>query len=241
MKASKIAALALTGALALAISSAAGAQAATDTAAGACELHIWPSENYIGINTGLLSGFGIVGALADSAAHDGRVRTVKDLMKDYLGPDIQVEELEKADVAGTLGLAGYRVIIEDALPGADEGKKNPEIKAYLKGIDKKIKAGQRVGTSTAPCYAELITTHIFYHKAMMYGSNLFTGYVFREFDGAKQLGSYAGQVKNPLEEFPPKEEAMIDEAKAELRGAYALNFPEYVQKKVTPKRKPRKS
>jgi hypothetical protein len=37
-----------------------------------------------------------------------------------------------------------------------------------------------------PCYAELITTHIFYHKAMMYGSNLFTGWIYREF-GAKQV------------------------------------------------------
>lgn len=198
-----------------------------------CELHIWPSENYIGINTGLLSGFGPIGAVADIAAHDGRVKTVKDHMKDYLGPDIQLDELNKADVLGKLKLANYKIVVEPANPSYDDNKKNPEIKAYLKGIDAKIKSGERLTASKSTCYAELVTTHIFYHKAMMYGSNLFVGYVFRDF-GDKPKATYTarGQVKNPLEHFPPKTEADIDAAKAELRDAYSKDFAEYVVKKV---------
>jgi len=41
---------------------------AEDTAK--CELHVWPTENYIGIQMGLLSGFGIVGAVADMEAEN---------------------------------------------------------------------------------------------------------------------------------------------------------------------------
>ena len=66
----------------------------------------------------------------------------------------------------------------------------------------------------------------------MYGSNLFTGWIYREFDGPKQTKIGKGQVKNPLENFPPKTEEMVEPAKAELRDAYAKDFSEYVEKKV---------
>lgn len=212
---------------------AAAQDAASAAAPAACELHVWPTENYLGIQTGLLSGFGALGAVADIAAHDGRVRTVKDLMRDYLGPEVQLAELDKAGLVATLGLTGeWIVVIEEPTPWSEEFKQRPELKARAKAINAKIKAGQRLTDSTNPCYAELVTTHIFYHKAMMYGSNLFTGWVFREFDGAKVKLKAQGQVKNPLEEFPPKSEELVEAAQAELRDAYAKDFAEYVEKKV---------
>jgi len=99
---------------------------------GGCELHVWPTDNYIGLNTGLLSGFGVVGALADMGAHAGRVQTVKDLMREYLGPDIQLAELERVDIVQKLKLEGYRVIVEDPTPFNEDLKNNPELKARLK-------------------------------------------------------------------------------------------------------------
>ncbi|MEO9635996.1 MAG: hypothetical protein ABJF89_12370 [Parasphingorhabdus sp.] len=197
-----------------------------------CELHVWPTENYIGINMGLLSGFGVVGVLADQEVNKGKVATVKDLMEDYLGPRVQLEQLDQLEFTKLLKLEGYKVIVEDPSPSHDDAKKDPEIKAKAKAMNKTIKAKQRLTDSKAPCYAELFTTHIFYHKAMMYGSNLFTGWIFREFDGEKQTKVGKGQVKNPLENFPPKTEDMIAPAKLELRDAYSKNFPEYVEKKV---------
>lgn len=198
-----------------------------------CELHVWPTDNYLGVNMGLLSGFGLVGALADQAAHKNRVTTVKDLMREYLGPDIQMQELEKLDYMALLKLSPdeYEVILEEPTPWNEDIKDNPELKAEIKALNKKIKKGERITDSTNPCYAELITTHIFYHKAMMYGSNLFTGWQLRKFDGDKLVLTGKGQVKNPLEDFPPKEEAMIDAAKIELRDAYSKDFVEWVEKK----------
>ena len=72
------------------------AVAAPDPAAGGngCELHVWPTENYVGMNSGLLSGLGPIGVVADLDAHKNRVRTVKDRMRDYLGPDIQIAGIE---------------------------------------------------------------------------------------------------------------------------------------------------
>lgn len=200
-----------------------------------CELHVWPTENYIGIQMGLLSGFGIVGAVADAAAHDGRVKTVKDLMREYLGPDVQMEELNKLGIQKTLQLQDHKIIVEAPTPFNEDIKTNPNLKAKVKAMNAKIKAGERLSDSKHPCYAELVTTHIFYHKAMMYGSNLFIGWIYREFgDKPKAIKTSTGQVKNPLENFPPKTPEMVDAAKAELRDAYAKDFVEYVAKKVQP-------
>lgn len=203
--------------------------------AAKCELHVWPTENYLGINMGLLSGFGIVGAVADIEAHKGRVQTVKDLMREYLGPDVQMAELNRLGIEKTLKLSDYRIVLQPPTPFNEDVKKNPELKASVKAMNARIKAGKRLSDSTHPCYAELITTHIFYHKAMMYGSNLFTGWIYREFgDKPTATKTATGQVKNPLEEFPPKAEDKIEAAKAELRDAYAKDFVEYVAKKVVP-------
>ncbi|MEL6876043.1 MAG: hypothetical protein AAGM33_11265, partial [Pseudomonadota bacterium] len=170
----------------------------TATDGSVCELHVWPTENYLGIKMGLLSGFGVVGVLADQEANKGAVRTVKDLMREFLGPDVQMQELDKLDFARTLGLDGYRIVMQEPTPFNEDVKEDPELKAKVKEMNKTLKAGYRLSDSTAPCYAELITTHIFYHKAMMYGSNLFTGWQFREFSEGKEKVVFTGkgQVKS---------------------------------------------
>lgn len=198
-----------------------------------CELHVWPTENYLGIKMGLLSGFGVVGAVVDQAKNQKAVTDVKSLMRDYLGPEVQLAELERLDYMGKLALPQdrYRIVLHPPTPWNEDLKKNPELKARVKELNRRIKAGERVADSTNPCYAELITTHIFYHKAMMYGSNLFTGWVYRRFDGDSMVAQNSGQVKNPLEHFPPKDESMVEQAKAELRDAYAKDFVEWVEKK----------
>lgn len=198
-----------------------------------CELHVWPTENYIGINTGLLSGFGALGALADVAAHDGKVKTIKDLMREYLGPEVQMDELNKLGITETLKLKGYRVIVEPPTPFGEDVKRDPALKAKTQAMNARLKGKQRLSDSTSNCYAELITTSIFYHKAMMYGSNLFTGWIYREFgDKPLAIKTANGAVKNPLEDFPAKSPEKIEAAKAELRLAYSKDFVEYVQKKV---------
>lgn len=201
-----------------------------------CELHVWPTQNYVGMNSGLLSGFGIVGTLADMDAHKNRVQTVKDLMRDYLGPDIQLQELGKIGLLKALKLPENTVIIiEEPTPFNEDLKTDPALKAKVKEMNATIKAGKRLTASQSTCYAELTTTMVFYMKAMMYGSNLFTGWIYRDFkDKPLAVKTVAGAVKNPLENFPPKTADMVEPAKLELRDAYSKNFVEYLAKKVKP-------
>ena len=199
-----------------------------------CELHVWPTENYLGMKMGLLSGFGAIGALIDHEAGKGKVTTIKDLMRDYLGPEMQMSQLESLDYVSMLGLDPdkYEVILQEPTPWSEDLKEDPELKAKTKAFNKRLKSSERVTDSENACYAELIATHIFYHKAMMYGSNLFAGWVFREDQGGKMVTLGKGQVKNPLEEFPPKDETMIEIAQAELRDAYSKDWSEYIEKKL---------
>ncbi|MDF8334041.1 hypothetical protein [Novosphingobium cyanobacteriorum] len=208
------------------------AAAAPAADAPGCELHVFPTENYIGFNSGLLSGLGPIGAVADMDAHKGRVATVKELMKDYLGPEIQLQELEKVNYRAKLGVENYRVIIEPPTPSADAVKADPALKARVKALNADLKAGKRITASTNPCYAEFLLVSVFYFKAMMYGSNLLVGTQFRDFSkgGAPMIS--IGAVKNPLENFPPKTPEMVEAAKAELRDAFAKDFVEWTEKKL---------
>lgn len=209
------------------------APAATEaSAAQACELHVFPTENYIGFNSGLLSGFGLVGAAADQAAHKDKVATVNSLMKDYLGPDIQLAELEKINYRKRLGVQDWKVIIELPTPSNEAVKADPALKATIKALNADLKAGKRITASTAPCYAEFILLNVFYFKAMMYGSNLLVGTQFRDFSKGGAPVISIGAVKNPLEVFPPKSADMVEPAKAELREAFVKDFIEWTEKKL---------
>jgi hypothetical protein len=206
--------------------------APADASAPDCELHVFPTENYIGFNSGLLSGFGIAGAIADQASHKNRVATVKELMKDYLGPEVQLAELEKVNYRKRLGVENYRVIIQPPTPSADDVKADPALKAKVKALNADLKAGKRLTSSTNPCYAEFALFSVFYFKAMMYGSNLLVGTQFRDFSKGGAPIVSVGAVKNPLEVFPPKTPEMVEPAKAELRDAFAKDFLEWADKKL---------
>jgi hypothetical protein len=204
-------------------------------AASQCELHVWSTQNYLGISTGLLLGFGAIGGLIEGAAQEGRTRTVKDLMREYLGPEIQLEEMNRVGLLQSLKLpATYRVIIEEPTPWNEDLKRDPALKARVAEMNKTLKAGGRLTSSQSTCYVELLTTMVFYHKAMMYGSNLFTGWIYRDFQDKPTVQVYAdGAVKNPLEAFPPKTPEQVEAAKAELREAFVKDYNEWLAKKFS--------
>ena len=62
-----------------------------------CELRVWPTQNYLGFNSGLLSGFGPLGALADMAAR---------LLADWGQPRSWIDE--QSELTAT-GLASSRI------------------------------------------------------------------------------------------------------------------------------------
>lgn len=216
------------GALALIVSGTAQAQTAP------CELHIWPTENYAGVHSGGMALFGLVGGMIDQANNKDKVATIKELMHDYLTPEAQVDALRGADVAGTLGLTGYTIVVEPAVPSDVAAKADPAVKAALRTMKAKLRKGERLSAATTPCYAELVGGDLLYARKPMWGTSLFTKWTFRDFgrDGGAKPRSFPGQVKNPLKVFPARTPDQAEAAKADLRDAYAKGFAEYVAKKV---------
>jgi len=191
---------------------------AQDTAAAApaltCELHVFPTVEGKAMTTTMLSGFGIIGAVADASMNKDRNISEAEYLKEALGPRLQIEALKSIDLVGNLKLQPSQIIYETPIS------------------DRSIttKAQTRLSSSTAPCYAELIVTQNFYTKKAIYGRSLNNRFIFKDFRGGKtQAELVKGRGGNGLSFFPPKTTGETEVAEKELRGVFAKNFEEFAR------------
>jgi hypothetical protein len=178
-----------------------------------CELHVFPTLEGQAQTTGWLVGFGVVGAIADAAAHTDNNISDAEYLKAALGPEFQVSALKTIDLVKELNLpAGTQISYET--PISDRGITT--------------KATTRLTSSTASCYAELIVTQNFYKKAAIYGRSLNNRFVFKDFrNGKTQAKLVKGRGGNGLSQFPPETVADRPAADVDLRNAFTKNFLEY--------------
>lgn len=205
-----------------AVTQEAAAAPAQDAAAEpGCELHVFPTLEGQAMTTGWLSGFGIVGAVADAAKNKDRNVSEAEYLKEALGPRLQVEALKSVDLLAALKLPPSEIIYETPI------------------ADRKIttKAATRLSSSTAPCYAELIITQNFYRKAAIYGRSLNNRFIFKDFrKGKTKTALVKGRGGSGLSHFPPKTTDETEAAEQELRDAFSKNFLEF-SKTVAPAKK----
>ncbi len=177
-----------------------------------CELHVFPTLEGQAMTTGWLSGFGIIGAVAEASANRDRNINEAAYLKEALGPRLQVEAMKLIDLVAALKLPPSQVIFETPI------------------ADRKIttKAVTRLSASTAPCYVELIITQNFYKKAAIYGRSLNNRYVLKDFRTGMDKAKLAkGRGGNGLAHFPPKTTDETEAAEKELREVFAKNFLEF--------------
>lgn len=190
------------------------APAATAAAAPACELHVFPTLEGQAQTSGWLAGFGIIGAVADASANKSRNIGDAAYLKESLGPNMQVEALKSVDLVAALKLEPSQVIFETPI------------------ADRKIttKAKNRLSSSTAPCYMELIVTQNFYKKAAIYGRSLNNRFIFKDFrTGKTTTALIKGRGGNGLSLFPPKTTDDAPAAEKELRDVFVKNFMEFAK------------
>ncbi|MDG2532283.1 hypothetical protein P6144_01360 [Sphingomonas sp. HITSZ_GF] len=189
-----------------------GTAAAQDAAAPACELHVFPTLEGQAMTTGLLSGFGVIGAVADAAKNKNRNVSEAEYLKEALGPGFQVDSLKTIDLVKELKLPPSQIIYETPI------------------ADRKIttKATNRLSASAAPCYLELLVTQNFYTKKAIYGRSLNNRFIFKDFRGGKaQAELVKGRGGNGLSHFPAKTEEEKPAAAQDLREAFVKNFLEF--------------
>ncbi len=182
--------------------------------APSCELHVFPTLEGQALTTGLLAGFGIVGAIADASANKDRNISEAAYLKEALGPRLQIEALKSIDLPAELKLQPSQVIFDTPI------------------ADRKIstKATNRLSASTAPCYAELLVTQNFYTKKAIYGRSLNNRFIFKDFrNGATTAKLVKGRGGNGLSFFPPKTTDETEVAEKELRDVFGKNFKEFAK------------
>ncbi len=180
-----------------------------------CELHIFPSLEGEAQTTGWLSGFGIVGAIADAAANDGKNKSEGDYLRDALGPQMQVQSLKSIELVKELNLPEAQIIFQEPIE------------------DRKITTKQktRLTDSTATCYVEFLVTQNFYRKAAIYGRSLNNRFIFKDFrDGLEETKLVKGRGGNSLKHFPPKTPEESEAAEADLQQAFVANFKEFAKR-----------
>lgn len=200
-----------------------------------CELRIWPIENYFTDMSGLLSAIPVFGFAVDQGARKNRSKAIRSLMGEFLGPETQIDLLRKQEVAKTLGLEDYKVIVEEAFPSDEARKKSKELQKKRKARFALLKEGKRLTNSQSSCYAELAITAIVYRKTVQFDSNMFiiwsykyygdSPYVQKEFS-ANSGGVPAGLLKH----FPPTAESDVEPAKQELRTQFTRGFLDFARK-----------
>jgi hypothetical protein len=206
--------IAISAIAAAATTTTAHAQDATAAAAPACELHVFPTLEGQALTTGLLAGFGVIGAVADAAANKDRNISEAEYLKEALGPRLQIEALKSIDLVKELKLQPSQIIFETPI------------------ADRKVttKATNRLSSSTAPCYAEIIVTQNFYTKKAIYGRSLNNRFIFKDFNGGKTKAKLVkGRGGNGLSHFPPKTTDETEKAETELREVFSKNFLEYAK------------
>lgn len=193
------------------------AAAASGTAAlaqpAACELHLWPAERMSSTTTGLLSGFGVVGAIADSAAHAGRDSSNRAQMASALDSPSQLDALQSLDLVTELGLPAGTTIVRHEAP-----------------LDRRTmnRVKTRRSESTARCYYELITADVAYARSTIYGRSLRTLFMVRDFGDDQRIDfEYKAWGGNGLSNFPPREGEDVGVAIQELVDVFKRNFQEY--------------
>lgn len=191
----------------------AGAEATATAAAPTCELRVFPTLEGQAQTTSMLSGFGIVGAIADAAKNKNRNQSEGEYLKEALGPQFQIRALKSIDLVKELNLPeGTTIMFEEPIED--------------RGITTKTKA--RLTQSTAPCYAELLVTQNLYQKKAIYGRSLNNRFIFKDFrTGLTETDMIKGRGGNGLEHFPPTSTDDTEAADADLLKAFTANFLEY--------------
>lgn len=184
---------------------------AAPASAPQCELHVWPAERFQSLTSGWGAGFGMLGALADSASHAKGDKARRSQIASALDSEGQLQALQHLDLVTLLHLPPSQIV------------------THAEALDPKTvnKVMARRSDSSARCYSELIVTGVLYQKAAMWGRSLRTTFILREFNnasGAPLIKKTTGG--NGLKIFPVKEGEDTTAADAELVSVFQKNFTE---------------
>lgn len=187
----------------LAVAQAQEAPADTPGATNAgCEFHAWPGEGLTSIYYGLLHG-GIV-----NGGQHGR-RGYPRVPPNAMATAIQAELLSEAQPQRVLSHADHRLIVHAEALDSRTIRTSPG----------------RIAASASPCYVELIVDDVVLQQDFVNGAKLRVLFRYRDFGpDAQPRRSFTTWADTSLDSFPPRTDADIPAALAEMRGAFSRDI-----------------
>ena len=182
-----------------------------------CELRVFPSLERTVHTVGLLSLVGgAAGASIERDLNHKHNLSVEEYLENALGPEFQIRALSTIDLVSELNLPeGTAITFETPIE------------------DRKIttKSKERLTSSVAPCYAELLVTQNMYQDVMFRGRSLNNRFIFKDFrTGKTETKMIKGRGGNGLKHFPPENPEGIEAADEDVRQVFVANFLEYAKK-----------
>ncbi|MGQ3100022.1 MAG: hypothetical protein ACT6Q5_01135 [Sphingopyxis solisilvae] len=178
--------------------------AGVDVVPTSCELHVWPSNGLRSVFHGWTRGGIVDGAVTGREGYPV-------VPKDPIDASQQAALLRAADLADSVGLAGYQVIVHDT---------PLESRVIRTSVS-------RIADSSSSCYAELIADDVFLQQDIVNGTYLKSLVRFRQFGASASPENIFGTfVQTKMTAFPPKPDRPQDNQAAldELHSAYLANF-----------------
>jgi hypothetical protein len=183
-------------------------------APAACELHIWPAARVGAITQGAGSMFGLIGAIADAAAHADQNKRDKAFITSVLDPAAQARALKEMDLPTTLNLPASTVITHD------------------EGIELTSETTGRLAQSSAPCYYDVVVRQLFYLKTATTKGKMRTFIMVRGANGNSRVVNYKDSANHALEMKLPGEGEDATPASTALIDAFKADVAEFSAKFV---------
>jgi len=190
------------------------ATAAPVAATPTCEVHIWPAARVGAVTQGAGSWFGLIGAIADAAAHADQNKRDKAFIISVLDPAAQARAMREMNLPSALSLPAANVITHDA------------------GIELNSETTGRLTQSTAPCYYDIVVRQLVYLKTATTKGKMRTFIMVRGSNGNTRVVDYKDSANHALEVKLPKEGEDATEASRALIDAFKADLEEFSAKFV---------
>ncbi|WP_164157172.1 hypothetical protein [Sandarakinorhabdus rubra] len=182
---------------------------------GACQIHVWATndpKSYLGSFSAAFGG-GALGGLLDAQLPNNKAMTA--LVKEVFTARRQAELLARQDLAKRLGMPGAVIVLHDKAT-EESGWKNAK--------------AARLTPTTGACYAEVQVRHSYFVKASIFPPEVRSNYTLRDFRSGKLVETLGrGSTRLTIDTAPGQEpRATLVEA---LEDGFAAAFNEYLTEK----------
>lgn len=189
-------------------------------ASPACELHVWPTQQFSAVYHSANIGMGAYGPAVVGTTLSP-MQEVARRVSLAVDPQAQIDAITALDLGSSPRFMGYEVIFHDA----------PETSPHLNWVSRDVGQGSRDAPSTSQCYAELHIIFITLFRTAI-SKKIQTVFLYREFGDSPTMTYRAVDAGSTgASDFDTGAEGLTEAATASVRAAFVQNLRIFLRKR----------